>query len=86
MIVQEIWKKSQCYGFNLFLKNEELDQQLNDIEDYMLTRGWDNIVIQEQELLQDETEINHSVLKQAFNQAKEHGLCGVFNHTPLQEV
>jgi len=78
--------KGQCYGFNLFLKNEELDSQLEEIESYMMARGWDNIVIQEQEFLDDTSVIEHSVMQEAISKAQQDGLCGVFNHTPLEEA
>lgn len=72
------------HSFNLFCENENLEEQLDKIENYLVKKGWDNIVIEEQELLESKEVIDHSVLVEAFELAKEDGISGVVNITPLK--
>lgn len=75
--------KGQTYSFNLFCQNEVLDEQLELIEGFMNKKGWDNIVINEQEFIDDKADISHEVLLNAFHLAEESGISGVFNKTPV---
>ena len=75
--------KGSTYEFNLFCQNESLDEQLNSIEEYMNKKGWDNIVINQQELINDISQINHEVLLDAYQVAEVEGISGVVNKTPI---
>ncbi len=75
--------KGQNYTFNLFCLNENLDEQLTLIERYLVDKGWDNIEINEQELITDDITIEHDTLKKAFDLAKIEGIAGVINNTPI---
>ena len=75
--------KGNKYEFNLFCQNENLDEQLTSIEEYMNNKGWDNIVINQQELLEDVSDINHEVLLDAYQLAITEGISGVVNKNPI---
>ncbi|MGJ8692760.1 MAG: hypothetical protein ACSHW0_09790 [Thalassotalea sp.] len=75
--------KGQTYGFSLFCQNEILDEQLETIENYMIGKGLDNIVIKEQEFIDSENDLAHEVLVDAFQAAITEGISGVINKTPL---
>lgn len=75
--------KGNKYEFNLFCQNENLDEQLNAIEKYMNNKGWDNIVINQQELIDDISDINHEVLLDAYQLAIDEGISGVVNKTAI---
>lgn len=75
--------KGNVYGFNLFSQNEELYDQLVNIEQFMQERGFDNIMIEEQELLENTDSIEHQVMLKAIEQAKESGLSGVLIKEPV---
>lgn len=75
--------KGNVHGFNLFSCNENLEEQLDSIEAYFNARGWDNIVIEEQELINDATDVKHDVMIEAINVAKSDGMAGVFHNEPV---
>lgn len=75
--------KGQNYTFNLFCTNEELHEQLDLIESYLVDKGWNNIEINEQELITDDIVFEHEILKNAFELAKTDGIAGVINNTPI---
>ncbi|MFD2168148.1 hypothetical protein ACFSJY_17970 [Thalassotalea euphylliae] len=75
--------KGNRYNFNLFTQNESLDEQLETIESYMMKKGWDNIVIEEQELLDEQLEINNDIIATAIEAAKKEGIAGVVHHEPV---
>jgi len=75
--------KGNVHGFNLFSSNESLEEQLDTIESYMIDRGWDNIVIEEQELIDDISAFRHDVILKAIEVAQANGLAGVINNDPV---
>ena len=75
--------KGKRYSFSLFTQNESLDEQLASIEQYMMNKGWDNIVIEEQSLLNEAEEVNHEVVAEAILAAKNDGMAGIVHHVPL---
>lgn len=76
--------KGDRHGFNMFVKNDNLDTQLTDIEDYLVKRNWDNIEITDNGLIENIEGINHSVLIEAFKKAQSEGLSVVVNNSPLE--
>ena len=78
--------QGQVYTFNLFCKNEQLDEQLADIENFMIDKGWDNIIINAQEVILDQNGLEHTVLLDAYNIAKQEGISGVVNTNPITEL
>ena len=72
------------HGFNMFVKNDNLDEQLTDIEAYLVARGWDNIEITDNGLIENIEGISHTVLIEAFKKAQSEGLAVVVNNTAME--
>jgi hypothetical protein len=72
------------HPFNMFLKNDNLDEQLNDIEKYLVNRGWDNIEITDNGLIDNIEGIQHSILIEAFKKAQNEGFSVVINNKALE--
>lgn len=68
------------HGFNMFVKHDDLTAQLTDIEKYLVDRGWDNIEITDNGLIENIEGISHSVLIDAFKKAQSEGLSVVINN------
>ena len=75
--------KGNRHGFNMFVKNDELTAQLPQIEEYLVKRGWDNIEITDNGLVENIEGINHSVLIDAFKKAQSEGLSVVVQNSPI---
>lgn len=67
----------------VFSPNEILDENLSLIETYLNDLGWDDILIEETQLILNSNELEHSVLKEGFEKALEQGLSVVINNEPL---
>lgn len=78
--------KGDIHSFNMFSTNENFEEQLMDIEGFFLSRGWDNIEIDAQGIIENDSEIKHSVLMQAYKKAKQEGICGVVDNAPVSRV
>jgi hypothetical protein len=74
--------QGDIHDFNLFAKGENLEEQLTHIEKYLTSRGWDNIELTDNGIIDDVSAIKHNVLMEAFNKAKKEGLAVVVNNTP----
>ncbi len=74
-------KLGNRYAFTMFSSNDNLDDQLADIEQYLVSRGWDNIEITENGLIDNIEGIQHSVLIDAFKKAQSEGFSVVINNT-----
>ena len=72
------------YGFNIFVKKDDLNSQLADIEKYLVDRGWDNIEITENGLIENIEGINHAILIEAFKKAQSEGLSVVVNNNAIE--
>jgi len=75
--------KGNRHGFNMFVKSDDLNTQLVDIEKYLVDRGWDNIEITDNGLIENIEDINHSVLIEAFKKAQNEGLSVVVNNNSI---
>jgi len=73
------------HGFNMFVKHDELTTQLTDIEKYLVDRGWDNIEITDNGLIENIEGISHSVLIEAFKKAQNEGLSVVVNNHAMAD-
>ena len=76
--------KGNRHGFNMFVKNDDLNSQLADIEKYLVDRGWDNIEITDNGLIENIEGINHAVLIEAFKKAQSEGLSVVVNNNAIE--
>ncbi len=71
------------HEFNMFSKEMPFEQQLTKIEEYLVTRGWDNIEVLSNGIVSDVEDITHNVLQQAYDKAKTEGFAVTINNTPL---
>jgi hypothetical protein len=71
------------HEFNMFSKEMPFEQQLTQIEEYLVTRGWDNIEVLSNGVINNTADITHDVLLQAYNKAQNEGLAVTVNNKPL---
>jgi hypothetical protein len=71
------------HSFNMFVKNDSLDEQLKDIEAYLVARDWDNIEITDNGLVENIEGIQHAVLIAAFKKAQDEGLAVVVHNNAI---
>ena len=79
----ESLNKGDRHEFNMFSLNMPLEDQLAQIEDYLVTRGWDNIEVNDNGIVEDANNIEHAVLQVAYEKAKIEGLAVTINNQPL---
>ena len=77
------FNKGDRYEFNMFSLNMPLEDQLSQIEDYLVTRGWDNIEVANNGIVEDPNAIEHAVLLAAYEKAKSEGFAVTINNQPL---
>jgi hypothetical protein len=78
-------KKGNRHGFNMFVKSDDFNAQLANIEKYLVDRGWDNIEITDNGLIENIEGINHAVLIEAFKKAQSEGLSVVINNNAIEK-
>jgi hypothetical protein len=71
------------HEFNMFSKEMPFEKQLTKIEEYLVTRGWDNIEVLSNGIVSDVEGITHSVLQQAYDKAKAEGFAVTINNQAL---
>ncbi|MBA6223187.1 hypothetical protein H4J51_00325 [Colwellia sp. MB02u-18] len=77
------FQKGDRHEFNMFSVNMPLEDQLIQIEDYLVTRGWDNIEVTNNGIVEDLNDIEHAVLKAAYEKAKNEGFAVTVNNQAL---
>lgn len=77
------FNKGDRHEFNMFSVNMPLEEQLTQIEDYLVARGWDNIEVNENGIIDDPSKIGHAVLQAAYEKAKTEGFAVTINNQPL---
>ena len=75
--------KGNRYEFNMFSLNMPLEEQLTQIEAYLVSRGWDNIEVNNNGIVEDPNNIHHSVLREAYDKAKNEKFSVTINNQPL---
>jgi hypothetical protein len=75
--------KGTRHEFNMFSREMPFEQQLTQIEEYLVNRGWDNIEELNNGVIDNAEAITHSVLQQAFEKAKKEGFAVTVNNQPL---
>jgi len=71
------------HEFNMFSKEMPFEQQLTQIEEYLMCRGWDNIEILSNGIINDVKDITHTVLQQAYDKAECEGFAVTINNQAL---
>jgi hypothetical protein len=79
----EEFTKGTRHEFNMFSRDMPFEQQLSQIEEYLVDRGWDNIEVLSNGVITNEEDITHNVLQQAYKKAKDEGLAVTVNNQPL---
>ena len=79
----EEFTKGTRHEFNMFSRDMPFEQQLSQIEEYLVNRGWDNIEVLDNGVITNEEDITHSVLLQAYKKAQDEGLAVTVNNQPL---
>ncbi len=79
----ENFNKGDRHEFNMFSLNMPLEDQLSQIEEYLVTRGWDNIEVNNNGIVEDPSAIQHAVLAAAYEKAKDEGFAVTINNQPL---
>jgi hypothetical protein len=75
--------KGTRHEFTMFSRDMPFEQQLNQIEEYLVGRGWDNIEVLNNGVIKREEDITHNILQQAYKKAKSEGLAVTVNNQPL---
>jgi hypothetical protein len=75
--------KGTRHEFNMFSREMPFEQQLTQIEKHLVDRGWDNIEVVSNGVINNAEEITHDVLKQAFNKATIEGFAVTVNNQAL---
>lgn len=75
--------KGSRHEFNMFSKAAPFEEQLEKIEQYFMQRGWDNIEVLTNGVIENSDEITHSVLLQAYEKAENEGFAVTINNQPL---
>ncbi len=75
--------KGTRHEFNMFSREMPFEQQLTQIEEYLVARGWDNIEVLNNGVIASAEEVTHNVLQQAYEKAKQEGFAVTVNNQPL---
>lgn len=75
--------KGTRHEFNMFSKEMPFEQQLTKIEEYLMTRGWDNIEILSNGVVTNVEDITHTILQQAYDKATSEGFAVTINNQAL---
>tara|TARA_R110001583_G_scaffold86759_2_gene226557 strand:+ start:5410 stop:5694 length:285 start_codon:yes stop_codon:yes gene_type:complete len=75
--------KGTRHEFNMFSREMPFEQQLTQIEEYLIARGWDNIEVLSNGVINSAEDITHNVLQQAYEKAQSDGLAVTVNNQPL---
>ena len=75
--------KGTRHEFNMFSREIPFEQQLTQIEEYLIARGWDNIEVLSNGVINSAEDITHNVLQQAYEKAQNDGLAVTVNNQPL---
>lgn len=83
------FKKGDVHSFTMFCLNEDLDSQLNEIEAFFNNSDWDEIRIEQTELVDnnlldgDSDLLNNDTLKLAYKNASIDGLSMIMKNDPI---
>ena len=67
----------------MFSRDMPFEQQLTQIEEYLVNRGLDNIEVLNNGIIHNTDEIKHDVLRQAYQKAKQEGFAVTINNQAL---
>ena len=82
--------KGDLHSFAMFCSNEDLDSQLKEIEAFFNNSHWDEIRIEQTEIVDnklldgDSELLNNDTLKLAYKNASNDGLSMIMKNEPIQ--
>ena len=79
----EEFTKGTRHEFNMFSREMPFEQQLTQIEEYLVDRGWDNIEVVSNGVINDAEEITHNILQQAYEKATKEGFAVTVSNQAL---
>jgi hypothetical protein len=77
------FNKGDRHEFNMFSLNMPLEDQISQIEEYLVSRGWDNIEVNNNGIVENPNDIQHAILQAAYEKAKVEGFAVTINNQPL---
>jgi len=80
------YNQDERHIITMFSTDETLENNLEAIEKNLNDLGWDKIVIEEVQSIEDSSSLDHSVLKEGFSKAVKLGLAFVVNNEALEEA
>ncbi len=80
------YHKDDKHLITLFSQDENFEDQLDNIETYLNDLGWDNIVIEQTEVIDNSDVFDHQVLKDAYEKANQQKFAVVVNNVPLVQA
>jgi hypothetical protein len=83
---QESFTNGALHGFTMFSINEDFEGNLTNIEAFLINNGWDNISVDEVEIIADSSALEHPVLIEAFTKAEQQENALVIHNEPLASV
>ena len=81
-----LYKKGDLHTITLFSINEDFDNSLTDIESYLNKMGWDDIVIEETQIIDNSNDFDHNVLKEGFEKAQKQNYALVVHNEPVSVI
>jgi len=78
--------QGDSHAFTMFCSNENLNDELQNIEEYFNGLNWDKIIIEESGIIEDDSKLENNTLKQAFNNAVRDKLSVVIRNEPIYKV
>jgi len=82
----EKYNKDERHIITMFSTDETLENSLDGIEENLIALGWDKIVIEEVQSVDDSSSLEHTVLIEGFEKATDFGLAFVVNNEALEEA
>ena len=74
--------KGTRHEFTMFSREMPFEQQVTQIEAYLVKRGWDNIEVLSNGVINNEEDITHGVLLKAYQKAQSEGFAVTVNNQP----
>lgn len=82
----EQYNVGNIHSLMMFTTDEVLENNLASIEKNLNNLGWDEINIEDAEVVSDVSDLNHQVLIEGYKKAKQEGLAFVVSVDSVEEV
>ena len=78
--------QGDVHSITLFANKGSIEDNLPSVERYLNDLGWDDIIINETEIIKNNAELQHDVLIQAYDKAIVQDISVVVNNIALEQV